>query len=153
MGDSTKEDLKEVTNSERTWQDIMQEVGYNSKALWSYVTALRGPDVDTGVANVKAVFTCPLRGRCPQAQDVKDFLALDQDEIEACFEIVCKQSEKFQHYLLHVVEAWLAIFPTLGEMLKLTFGGYIKPKKATQIYVNLLNKWLHHTSVVGIGDE
>jgi len=149
MSKTAKEDSKKKkTNLEKTWQEIGQELRHDPLKLWTYATALRGPDVADEATNAKTLFSCPLRGRCSQAFGVDDFLSLTPDQIESYFTATYERREELQHYLDHITEVWMELYPTLGEMLGHAFGGYIRPKKAARRYVELLTKWLHHTSVV-----
>jgi len=149
-----EEDLEEGTaNSEKTWWDIVQELSCDLSVLWSYITVMRGPDTYREATSVKLVFTCPLRGRCLQALDVGDFLSLRPDEVKAGFIDACERNRELRHYLSHIAEIWLEIYPPLGKLLTDAFVGRIDPEKAARRYTELIIKWLRGSSVLMGGKD
>ena len=122
------------------------EISRKHSVLWHYITALRGPDpVDCSVI-AKAMFTCPLRGRCTHALGREEFVGLPSEEIEKGFTAIHGYRHELYHYLQHITAVWEVFYPPLGELLAGTFlkGSIpgISPKEAAERYVKLLRKWM-----------
>ena len=135
-----------LTNGEKSWREIMMEISRKPSVLWHYITALRGPDPVDCSCTAKAVFTCPLRGRCAHALDKEEFHTLSPEEIKEGFAAVYEYRHKLRHYLQHLVAVWEVFYPPLGELLASTFlkGNIpgISPKEAAKRYMELLEKWM-----------
>jgi len=139
-----------LTNSEKSWREIIREISRKPAALWHYTTALRGPDVNTPFSpTIKAAFTCPLRGRCAHALGKEAFLELDIKGVKDAFAGALKHRMELGHYLQHFVAVWEAFYPPLGELLAdAFFKGIVEPKEAAKRYVKLLDKWMRSKHVI-----
>jgi len=135
-------------NIDKTWRDIIQEIEKDDGVLWHYVTALRGPDVDSPY--VKGVFTCPLRGRCAQALDVEEYLGLDAVEIMDGFTFAFESRHKLRHYIQHIISVWKDFYPPIACVLEDVFfrGDITPPITGATHYVKLLNEWLESKDVI-----
>lgn len=143
-------DIPFLTNGEKSWREIIMEISRRPEVLWHYVTALRGPDPVTCACTAKAIFTCPLRGRCVYALGKEEFLERSAGEVETGFVTVYKYRNELYHYLQHIVAVWEVFYPPLGELLANTFlkGGCLKPEEAAQRYMELLEKWMRGKHVI-----
>ena len=143
-------DIPFITNADKSWRDIMQEVSHDSSVLWSYLTVLRGPDSQVACASTaKAILTCPLRGRCVHALGVKEFSILSAGEIKRGFINIYEHRNELNHYLRHIVAIWDTFYPPLGKLLEsVFFWDNIEPRKAAIQYIELLNRWLRSKSVI-----
>ena len=146
-----------LTNGEKSWREIMMEISRKHSVLWHYVTALRGPDPVDCSCTAKAIFTCPLRGRCVYALGKEEFHRLSPEEIKEGFATVYECRHKLRHYLQHVVAVWEVFYPPLGELLASTFlkGSIpgISPKEAARRYIKLLNEWMQSRHVIIVKGE
>ena len=136
-----------LTNGEKSWREIIMEISREPRTLWDYVTALRGPDLERHIftPGPKALFTCPLRGRCAYALGREEFFSLSPEEIERGFAAVYECRHELRHYLQHIVAVWDAFYPPLAELLVDTFlrpECKDEPKEAAKQYVKLLRKWM-----------
>jgi len=150
-------DVEPLTNGEKSWREIIMEISRKPEVLWHYVTALRGPDtVDCSVI-AKAMFTCPLRGRCAHALGKEEFLGLSPGEIEEGFAAVHGHRHELYHYLQHITAVWEVFYPPLGELLADTFlkGSIpgISPKEAAKQYIKLLHWWMQSKHVIMKGED
>ena len=147
-------DSSPLTNGEKSWREIIMEISRKPAVLWHYVTALRGPDT-IECAHCKAIFTCPLRGRCAHALGKEEFAALSLGEIEQGFIITHEHRYELYHYLQHIAAVWEVFHPPLGELLMNVFlRGVVSPpgddglKKAAQRYAELLEEWTQSKHVI-----
>ena len=150
-------DVEPLTNGEKSWREIIMEISRKPEVLWHYVTALRGPDtVDCSVI-AKAMFTCPLRGRCAHALGKEEFLGLSPGEIEEGFAAVHGHRHELYHYLQHITAVWEVFYPPLEELLADTFlkGSIpgISPKEAAKQYIKLLHWWMQSKHVIMKGED
>jgi len=141
-----------LTNGEKSWREIVMEILRDHAVLWNYVTALRGPDPVDCSCTAKAIFTCPLRGRCAYALGKEEFHRLSPEEIKEGFAAVYECRHKLRHYLQHVVAVWEVFYSPLGELLASTFlkGSIpgISPKEAAKRYMELLSEWMRSKHVI-----
>jgi len=141
-----------LTNGEKGWREIIMEISRSHEALWHYITALRGPDTIDCSVTAKAIFTCPLRGRCAYALDREEFLGLSSEGIEEGFAAIHEHRHELYHYLQHITAVWEAFYPPLGELLTSTFleGSIpgISPREAAKRYIELLNEWMRGKHVI-----
>jgi len=140
-----------LTNGEKGWREIIMEISRKPKVLWHYVTALRGPDPIDCLCTAKAIFTCPLRGRCVYALGKEEFHKLSPKEIKEGFAAVHECRHKFRHYLQHVVAVWEVFYLPLAELLANTFlRSECKgvPREAAKQYIKLLNEWMQSKHVI-----
>ena len=144
-------DAEPLTNGEKSWREIMMEISRKPSVLWYYITALRGPDPVDCSCTAKAVFTCPLRGRCAHALDKEEFHTLSPEEIKEGFAAVYEHRHKLRHYLQHLVAVWEVFYLPLAELLANTFlRSECKgvPREAAKQYIELLNEWMRGKHVV-----
>jgi len=138
-----------ITNADKTWMDIIQEISRDSSVLWNYVTVLRGPDVYICADTAKAILTCPLRGRCVHALGIEEFTVLPKEEVEKGFVTIHEHKNELNHYLRHIIAIWDTFYPPLGKLLAGVFlYGSIEPKKAATRYIELLEEWLKSGSII-----
>jgi len=134
-------------NKDKTWRDIIREIEKDDGVLWLYITALRGPDVD--LPYVKEIFTCPLRGRCVQALDVEEYLALTEEIVIKGFTIVLDNKQKLSHYIYHIQAIWNRFYTPIAHLLEeVFFRGNIAPITGATHYVKLLNEWHENKNVI-----
>ncbi len=148
-------DSPPLTNGEKSWREIIMEVSRRPEVLWHYVTVLRGPDTIECAHTAKAIFTCPLRGRCAHALGKEEFAALSLGEIEQGFVVTHEYRYELHHYLQHIAAVWEVFYPPLGELLTDVFlRGVVSPpgddglKKAARRYVELLEEWMQSECVI-----
>jgi len=148
-------DSPPLTNGEKSWREIIMEISRKPEVLWRYVTALRGPDTTECAHIAKAIFTCPLRGRCAHAFGKEEFAALSLGEIEQGFVITHEHRYELYHYLQHIAAVWEVFCPPLGGLLTDVFlRGVVSPpgddglKKAAQRYTELLEEWMRSKYVI-----
>jgi len=148
-------DSPPLTNGEKGWGEIIMEISRKPEVLWHYITALRGPDTVKCAHTAKAIFTCPLRGRCAHALGKEEFAALSLPEIEQSFVITHEHRYELYHYLQHIAAVWEVFHPPLGELLTDVFlRGLVHPpgvgglKKAARRYAELLEEWMQSKYVI-----
>ena len=134
-------------NKDKTWRDIMQEIEKDDDVLWHYITALRGPDVD--LPYVIEIFTCPLRARCEQSLDVKEYLALSEEEIIKGFFTILNDKRKFGHYIYHIQAIWNEFYTPIARLLEeVFFRELISHITGAIQYMKLVNEWLENKNVI-----
>jgi len=134
-------------NIDKTWRDIIQEIEKDAGILWHYITALRGPDVD--LPYIKEIFTCPLRGRCVQALDVEEYLALTEEVVIKGFTIVLGNKQKLSHYIYHIQAIWNEFYTPIARLLEeVFFRGDIAPITGATHYIKLLNEWFENENAI-----
>jgi len=150
-------DSPPLTNGEKSWREIIMEISRKPEVLWHYVTALRGPDTIECAHTAKAIFTCPLRGRCAHALGREEFVGLSSEEIGKGFAAVYERRHELYHYLQHIAAVWKVFYPPLGKLLTGAFlrGSIpdISPKEAARRYIKLLNEWMQSKHVIIVKGE
>ena len=150
-------DTPSLTNGEKSWREIIMEISRKPEVLWHYITALRGPDTVNCSVIAKAIFTCPLRGRCAYALSRMEFLQLSSEEIEKGFTAIHGHRHELYHYLQHITAVWEVFYPPLGKLLA---GAFLKdsipgisPKEAARRYIKLLNEWMQSKHIIVVKGE
>ena len=136
-----------MKNKEKRWFEIVKHL--KEFAAWDYVTALRGPDVNSYMSEkVKLVFSLPLRGTNggkPSYEDITDFTReVDIELVLEVFEYLRKGGKRYyKHYLEHIKRIWETLYFDVAIIIVEVINKKRPnlPKLATK-YLELVHEWL-----------
>ena len=143
-------------NKEKTWKQILKECeDYDSsgRLSWAYVTALRGPDIMVGLASnsfhIKAIFTCPLRGKINEAPDVRAYGDMSLLYFEEVFNHLnyLDTEIQYRHYLSHIKSVWRFFNPKVERILE-ELGNVPDVKELARQYKEAVDEWLESENLI-----
>lgn len=141
-----------MKNKEKRWFEILKPL--KEFAAWDYVTALRGPDVNSYMSEkVKLVFSLPLRGTNggkPSYEDTTDFTReVDIELVLEVFEYLRKGGKRYyRHYLEHIRRIWETLYFDVAIIIVEAINKKRPnlPKLATK-YLELVHEWLESEDI------
>ena len=143
-------------NKERTWIELLKAcMDYNPdmfyNRLWMYATILRGPDIMEDNYHIKETFTCPLRVKARYLADIDEYERLSLEEIEETFLAIYENKNKYDHYLMHIRDAWSYFSPKVTDILDIFLAHNDlqedKIKNLAKEYKQYVDEWLESEEI------